>query len=489
MPIRSRPSTTMRLPRNGYLPGVRRDALRTTLWFVPSVLVIGAVALFVVTYLLDKRLDAGELDVPSWVNTGGADASRTILTAIAAAIITVVGVVFSVTILALTLASTQFGPRMLRNFIRDRGTQVTLGVFVATFVYSVLVLGSVTNEPGNVFVPHISVTVALALTLLDLGVLIYFIHHVAKSIQLTEVVYGITQDLDRGLAELRREQSTGTPEPARAPTLASSAELFARLDTEGVEIPAPSSGYLQAIGHAGLVQIAAANDAIVRMVHRPGHFVVRGRPLAVVWPSTAVPAITAALRRAQAIGPHRTLQQDLQFGIDQLVEISLRALSPAVNDTFTALTCVDWLGDALCKLTAIGIPDGVHYDDLGRARLVEVPLSYERVVDRAFDKIRQSGRAMPAILIRQLDNLAKIAEYTTADDERAVLHRQATMIMRAADEAVAEPFDRQDVRRSYDRVLAAIAARASGTDARGSATAVATAKDAASSASSPSRTR
>jgi uncharacterized membrane protein len=449
----------MRLPRNGYLPGVRRDALRTTLWFVPSLLVLAAIALFVVTYVLDRRVDAGELDVPSWVNTGGADASRTILTAIAAAIITVVGVVFSVTILALTLASTQFGPRMLRNFIRDRGTQVTLGVFVATFVYSVLVLGSVTNEPHNVFVPHISVTAALALTLVDLGVLIYFIHHVAKSIQLTEVVYGITQELDRGLAELHRERSTGTPEPARAPTLTSSAELLARLHTEGIEIPAPSSGYLQAIGHAGLVQVAAANDAIVRMVHRPGHFVVRGRPLAVVWPPEAVPAITSLFRRAQAIGPHRTLQQDLQFGIDQLVEISLRALSPAVNDTFTALTCIDWLGDALCKLTAIGIPDGVHHDEFGRVRLVEVPLSYERVVDRAFDKIRQSGRAMPAIAIRQLDNLAKIAGYATDDSERDVLRRQADMILRGAEGAVPELLDRLDTQAAYERFTAAATPR------------------------------
>ena len=119
---------------------------------------LGAVALFVVTYALDRAADAGNLDVPSWVNTGSADAARTILTAIAAAIITVVGVVFSVTILALTLASTQFGPRMLRNFIRDRGTQVTLGVFVATFVYSVLALGSVTSDAHDVFIPHISVT-------------------------------------------------------------------------------------------------------------------------------------------------------------------------------------------------------------------------------------------------------------------------------------------------------------------------------------------
>ncbi len=310
-----------------HLPGWRRDALRTTLWFVPSLLVLAAVALFAVTYGLDRAVDAGNLSVPSWVNTGSADAARTILTAIAAAIITVVGVVFSVTILALTLASTQFGPRMLRNFIRDRGTQVTLGIFVATFVFSVLALGSVTNDPGNTFVPHISVTVALALTLLDLSVLIYFVHHVATSIQVTAVVYGIARDLDRALDDLASQMAEAGPVPSSVPSLVSSAELLLRLDTDGVELPATSSGYLQAIGHERLVRIAAANDAVVRMAYRPGHFVVRGRPLAFVWPADAVPAIATAFQRAQAIGPHRTLQQDLQFAIDQLVEISLRALS------------------------------------------------------------------------------------------------------------------------------------------------------------------
>ncbi len=410
----SRPQPARLTRRHRHLPGWRRDALQTTLWFIPSILVLVAVALFAITYALDRAVDAGNLDLPLWVNSGSADAARTILTAIAAAIITVVGVVFSVTILALTLASTQFGPRMLRNFIRDRGTQATLGIFVATFVFSVLALGSVSNEVGrSAFVPHISVTVALALTLLDLGVLIYFIHHVATSIQLTAVVYGIAGDLDRALHDLASEVARPHPAPAGSPSPASSAELLRRLDTEGVELPAPSSGYLQAIGHERLVRIAAANEAIVRMASRPGHFVVRGRPLAVVWPSDAVPTIATAFQRAQAIGPHRTLQQDLQFAIDQLVEISLRALSPAVNDTFTALTCIDWLGDALCKLTAIGIPDGLHYDDQGRVRLVEVPLRYERAVDRAFDKIRQSARGMPAVGIRQLENLAKIAEYAT----------------------------------------------------------------------------
>ena len=177
----------MKSKRPFRLSAWRREALRTTLWVVPTIEVALAVALFAATYAIDRAAYRGELTLPAWVNNGSADAARQILIGIAAAVITVVGLVFSITIVALTLASTQFGPRMLRNFVRDRGTQITLGTFVATFVFSVLTLGSVAHStPGGHgdFVPHLSITVAIGLVLVDLGVLIYFIHHVAKSIQL-----------------------------------------------------------------------------------------------------------------------------------------------------------------------------------------------------------------------------------------------------------------------------------------------------------------
>jgi len=154
------------------LPSQRRESLRTTLWFVPAMLVAVAALAFLLTYALDQAVYHGTLTQPWWIRTGSADAGRQILTAIAAAVITVVGVVFSITILALTLASQQFGPRMLRNFIRDRGTQFTLGAFVATFVYAVMALGSITTGRRGEFVPHISITVALVLMVADLGVLI-----------------------------------------------------------------------------------------------------------------------------------------------------------------------------------------------------------------------------------------------------------------------------------------------------------------------------
>src|SRR5450631_2878328 len=173
----------------------RADVLRTNLWLVPGIEVLGALALFLITLALDRAAYRGAFGIPGWVISGSADAARQILTAIAAAIITVVGVVFSIILVTLTLASTQFGPRMLGNFIRDRGTQLTLGTFVATFVYAVLVLASIGTGSHGDFVPHISVTVTLGLMVADLAVLIYFIHHTAVSIQLPQVIASIAHDL------------------------------------------------------------------------------------------------------------------------------------------------------------------------------------------------------------------------------------------------------------------------------------------------------
>jgi uncharacterized membrane protein len=442
---------------SSHIPGWRAEALRTSLWFVPSLLVVAASGLFGLTYTLDRAVDANAFSLPSWVNTGGPDAARTILTAIAAAVITVVGVVFSITILALQLASTQFGPRMLRNFIRDRGTQLTLGTFVATFVFSVLALGSVSNKPSGAFVPHISVSVAIVLLLVDLVVLIYFIHHVAKSIQLTEVVHAIARDLDQAIGELRTD--TGSV-PQDSPSLEPLVEeLNALVEREGVELPANTSGYLQAIGHARIVEIAAGCDAVVRFSRRPGHFIVRGRPLAVVWPAAAGPDVARALADAHITGPHRTLPQDPQLAIDQLVEIALRALSPAVNDTFTALACIDWLGDGLGKIAIRPLPDGIYRDTTGRIRIIDVELRYDRLLNHGFDKIRQAGRGMPAVAIRQLEALATIATCTIAGPQRSAIARQADMILRSADEAIAERNDRDDVLRAHHEVISTLERR------------------------------
>src|SRR5277367_4400587 len=218
----------------------RREALRTNLWLVPTVEIVLAVALFAGTYALDRAAYNGSLHFPSWVISGSADAARQILTTIAAAVITVVTLVFSITIVTLTLASTQFGPRMLRNFIRDRITQLTLGSFVATFVYAILALVSIGPGSHGEFVPHLSITVTMALVLLDVGVLVVFIDHIAKSIQLPQVIASIARDLSRAIDTEVTASAHDRPKAGPSPS-----ELLLRLEQDSAVVRAPVSGYLQ----------------------------------------------------------------------------------------------------------------------------------------------------------------------------------------------------------------------------------------------------
>ena len=426
----------------------RKEVLRTSLWFVPAIEVVAAIVLFAATLTADRAAYRGDFTLPGWVISGSADAARQILTTIAAAIITVVGVVFSIILVTLTLASTQFGPRMLRNFIRDRGTQLTLGTFVGTFVYSVLVLASIGVGSHGDFVPHIGVTVTFGLMVADLAVLIYFIHHTAVSIQLPQVIASIAADL----AEAIREQGSGNPDPhpKAGPT---AVELLSRAEADGAVLFAPASGYVQFIQHRALVRLAAEADAVISLEHRPGHFIVRGHRFATVWPPEAAPLVRQALGRAHVVGPYRTLSQDVSFGIDQLVEIAIRALSPAVNDPFTAMTCIDWLGENLCKIVTSWHPARVYRDSRGFIRVIAAEPSYERLVQRSFEKIRQSSLGMPAVMIRMLEALARIMAETTSEGQRRVLLEQAAMINRACERSVPEASDRVDIQRRYEAIL------------------------------------
>jgi uncharacterized membrane protein len=264
----------------------RREALRTNLWLVPTVEIAFAAALFVGTHALDRAAYNGSLHLPSWVISGTADAARQILTAIAAAVITVVTLVFSITIVTLTLASTQFGPRMLRNFIRDSITQFTLGTFVATFVYAILALVSIGSGSHGDFVPHLSITVTMGLVLLDVAVLVLFIDHIAKSIQLPQVIAGIARDLSRAI-----EADVALPVVDGAKAGPSLAETLVRLDEDSGVVRAPGSGYLQYVSMSTLIDISSRSHAVIRLLHRPGHFVVEGQPLATVWPAAAAPGV------------------------------------------------------------------------------------------------------------------------------------------------------------------------------------------------------
>src|SRR5271154_6157660 len=433
-------------------PVCRRDRLAPNLGPVPVVQTLGIVVLFGITYTVDRAAYDGWIQFPSWVLNGSADSARVVLATVAAAIITVVGIVFSITIVALTLASTQFGPRMLRNFVRDPGTQIALGTFVASFCYAMIALVSVGGGPHGDFVPHLSITVTLTFTLLDVAVLIFFFNHIASMIQLPVVIAKIAATLDAEIGGFEHDGDFGVG----AAHGRSHEELLAQLTESGAPIRTPRSGYLQVIRHDTLVKIATRADAVVQLPYRPGHFVVAGQVIARVWPPEAAASVEDRLALGHVTGAYRTLPQDISFGFDQLVEIALRALSPAVNDTFTGMTCVDWIADGLCRISTSLRPHRIRRDAEGHIRVIAFQPDFERLVERTFDTIRQAAVGMPAIMIRQLEALAKIMEQTPNRALQTPLIRQAEAIQQSSLATVADPSDRDDITERYEAVLALV---------------------------------
>jgi len=389
-----------------------------------------------------------------WTFARGPEGSRAVLSVIAGSMMTITSVTFSITIVALQLASSQFGPRLLRNFMRDRGNQVAIGTFIATFTYCLLVLRTVNGTEAEPFVPHVSVTVGLLLSLASLGVLIYFIHHAAESIQAENVVAAVSLDLHEAIDRLYpRKLGRGAgqvPEGARERELP---DDFAR---GSVPIAAPRSDYLQAIDVDLLMQLGLEYDLILKVGERPGKFFIEGGELARVWPADRVDGDVAdEIREAFYFGPRRSLTQDVEFAIDQLVEVAVRALSPGINDPFTAMNCVDRLGAALCKLDERQIPSPYRHDDEGRLRVVAETSTIDGIVDAAFHQIRQAARGDTAVTIKLLETIGAVGRHVRKPELREALRRHAEAVHRSA-EALNDPLDRREAERRYLETLGAL---------------------------------
>lgn len=420
------------------------ERIRSGFWFLPSVMAAVAVALALVSVTVDKPVAEWLALNFGWTFTGGAEGASAMLGVIAGSMITIAGVVFSMTLVALSLTSSQLGPRLLRSFMRDRITQVVLGTFIATFLYCVIVLRTIRRADEILFVPHLAVTLGVVLAVVSVGVLIYFIHHVSVSIQADEIAAQIGKELIEGIDRLFPVQM-GRGEP-RIPTEPPEAGFFEAFDREARPVGADGDGYVQFIAGKALVALAMEEDLVVRLERRPGNYVSASCPLALVWPGSRVTdGLTEQVQSLFVLGHRRTSDQDIEFGVNQLVEIAVRALSPGLNDPFTAITCVDHLGSALCRLATRDIPSTYRHDPQKQLRVIAPANTFPEVMDAAFNQIRQYGRSSAAVTIRLLETIAVVAGFVHRPEDRAALLRHAEMIARGAREGLPEDEDRQAV--------------------------------------------
>lgn len=430
------------------------ESIHTSFWFFPAAISLLAVGLAYVMVRLDRAASLETWWLGEYVYPGGPEGARLVLSTIAGSTITVAGVTFSITIAALTMASSQFGPRLLRNFMADKGNQIVLATFVGTFIYCLLVLRTIQDNDGDSFVPELAVTCGIVLALSSFGVLIYFFHHASSSIQAEQIVDTIYREL---IAEMDR---TFPPESQADHGPVESKELNDREGPRGfsggprVTVYAKVSGYLRALDVQSLLALATDREVVIRVQYRPGDFVFERNPLAVVEGCDRLDEpVHKQIRRAFVQGKYRSLQQDVEFPIQQLVDMALRALSPSLNDPYTAVNCIDRLGAALCHLSDRQTPPPHWYDKEGRLRLVlDVP-TYEGIVDAAFNQIRQSAVTNVAASIHLLEALQAIAVTTSGPEQRKVIRRHAEMIHHGVQKTLTEQTDRDDLEERFQEVM------------------------------------
>jgi uncharacterized membrane protein len=365
--------------------------------------------------------------------------------------ITLAGVSFSMTLVALTLASSQFGPRLLRNFMRDPVNQAVLGTFVGTFLYALIVLRTIRRDDGGTteFVPHLSVTIAVLLAMVSLAVLIYFIHHIASLIQADELIDRVSREFRSSIDDLFPEQIGDRTHTRPMPGGNGEAAVWSQ--HEAVAIESRKDGYLEVVEAGAVLATARGADLLVRIAHGPGAFVVEGDVLMHAAPRHRVGRKEEErLRAACEIGSRRTPPQDINHVMSQLVEVAVRALSTGINDPFTANRCIDRLGAGLVRLAQREMPSPYRHDEHGTLRVIAPSVEFDELLDTAFDLIRQAARAHPAVLHRMLETIAAIGAVARRPGDLAALRRHADMIAEAAPQL---PSARDDQRRLVDRYL------------------------------------
>ncbi|MBS0243509.1 MAG: DUF2254 domain-containing protein [Proteobacteria bacterium] len=375
-------------------------------------IVVGAVVLAFALVQIDERLDLTWLTRWSHLFGAGAEGSRGMLEAIATSMITVAGVTFSITIAALAQASSQYSPLVLRNFMRDRANQVVLGAFGGIFVYCLIVLRSI-RSGSEEFVPSVAVSAALLLSLLGIALLVFFVHHIASTLQASSILANIAT-------------SARATMDADFPPLAGAAALVVCdvPDIAGADIKPRRSGYVQDIRFDSILDLAERYDAVVRLEFGVGDFAIAELPAARLMDPTEPDAdLVSGVQDAIIIGDHRTSDRDLAFAIRQIVDMAVKALSPGINDPTTANFCLHHLSAILVTLGDRAMPQKI-FCAKGRLRVIAQPPTYRSLVDLAIAEVRQNAGPQASVLVGVAVAIEAAARTAIANDRReALLHQ------------------------------------------------------------------
>jgi uncharacterized membrane protein len=399
--------------------------LRSSLWALPllMVAVAGAAAILAV------HIPVREGDDPVWfLYSGSAQEAPQFLSNLVTAMITMATLVVSITMVVLTLAAQQLGPRLIRSFMADRRTQLTLGLFVSTVVYLLLVLRSAYGRTN--LVPNLAVTGGTLLVLLCLIALLVFVHHLARSIIADNTIDRVGGALDDDVERLLPDSDAETPEPPSKSPRETGAPFTLR-----------HSGYVETVNYGGLVDIAKSANAVIELSFKPGRHVIQGGTFAWVAPAeTATASMRDELEGCLQLGGERASIQDLETSIRQLVEVALRALSPSISDPFTAMAVIDRLTTSLAKIMRRGMPQCVWTDDEDKVRLVGPSSTFADILQESFRQIRQNAHDQPAVLIRLVESLGQLLAQAK-DSQQPALRKEIELVLETGRKNIAQEED------------------------------------------------
>jgi uncharacterized membrane protein len=403
------------------------DTIKASYWFRPSLYVIASVCIAVALLQVDHVVALPRRSSSVWwFYTGTEQDAAVLLETIATAIMTVAGVTFSMTIAALTMASQTYGPRLLRGFMRDAGDQTVFGIFLGTFAYCIVVLRSLHNAKE---VPILAVFFATLLALASVAALIFYIHHVTRSMEPESVIDSVGHDLDVCIDGLYPERSAAEHKGSDGRTEPDIAGIRDR----GERIKSDAGGYVHVVDTNALVRLATRHDLTLLVTRQPGYYVVHEDTLAIGAPASRLTdEVRREVCRAFMLADRRNLVQDPEYGVNQLAEIVVHALSPGINNPFTAALGVDRFSQSLARLAMRDIPSPFRYDNGGALRVIAYPVTFVHLVEQGFGPIRHFASTSAVVYRRLIAAIASVAQHAFRDEDRACLRRELVRILDTA---------------------------------------------------------
>ncbi len=426
------------------------NELKATFWLVPVLIIVLSILLSIGFVYIDQITTISKDGLGRFFFVNSVDSARSILSTISGAMIGVAGTVFSVTLVALTLASSQLGPRLIKNFMYIRLNQIVLGSYISTYLYCLIVLNSIQENNGFTFIPSLSILLAIIAAILNIILLIVFIHQIAVSIQADKVISDISAFIYKQVRVLFPERLSEEKDGDNDLPVDAIKSKYTNI----ISVKCPKSGYLQYIDSESLLDLMITFNALFEMNYRPGDYMVEDNEIGKLYTNDNLEKDKLErILSSFVIGKTKTSQQDLEFSINQMVEIAVRALSSGVNDPYTAIACIDNLTATMCYLAQVKFPSKYLVDHDKKLRVIADVLDFEGVLDAAFNQIRQFSVGSTSVIIRLMEVLIIIHEFATKESYKNAVIKHAKMTLNVGKESIKEKNDLKDLNERSKKII------------------------------------